>query len=70
MLLVLFTRCCNFNHFVWSLHLQPGEELFPLDDQGQVIADDSNFLDTWEVNIKEKTTLIAPYFNIKVSLYL
>uniref|UniRef100_A0A3P8VQM2 aldose reductase n=2 Tax=Cynoglossus semilaevis TaxID=244447 RepID=A0A3P8VQM2_CYNSE len=33
-------------HF--PMGVKPGEDLFPLDDQGQVIADDSNFLDTWE----------------------
>uniref|UniRef100_A0AAY5L7K7 aldose reductase n=1 Tax=Esox lucius TaxID=8010 RepID=A0AAY5L7K7_ESOLU len=27
---------------------QPGEEIFPLGEDGLVIADDSNFLDTWE----------------------
>ncbi|KAJ8006771.1 hypothetical protein DPEC_G00110680 [Dallia pectoralis] len=27
---------------------QPGEEIFPLGEDGRVIADDSNFLDTWE----------------------
>ncbi|XP_024140230.1 aldo-keto reductase family 1 member B1 isoform X1 [Oryzias melastigma] len=28
--------------------LQPGDNLFPLDDDKQIITDDSNFLDTWE----------------------
>ncbi|XP_028256607.1 aldose reductase-like [Parambassis ranga] len=27
---------------------KPGDELFPLDEHGQVISDGSNFLDTWE----------------------
>ncbi|XP_040886577.1 aldo-keto reductase family 1 member B1-like [Toxotes jaculatrix] len=27
---------------------KPGDEIFPLDEHGQVISDGSNFLDTWE----------------------
>uniref|UniRef100_A0A3B3DGG7 Aldo-keto reductase family 1, member B1 (aldose reductase), tandem duplicate 1 n=1 Tax=Oryzias melastigma TaxID=30732 RepID=A0A3B3DGG7_ORYME len=29
--------------------MKPGDNLFPLDDDKQIITDDSNFLDTWEV---------------------
>ncbi|XP_076007491.1 aldo-keto reductase family 1 member B1.1 isoform X2 [Genypterus blacodes] len=28
--------------------MKPGEEIFPLDEDGQVYSDDSSFLDTWE----------------------
>ncbi|KAL0962762.1 hypothetical protein UPYG_G00345030 [Umbra pygmaea] len=34
---------------------KPGEELFPLDQDGLVIADNSNFLDTWEASISNTT---------------
>ncbi|XP_066525990.1 aldo-keto reductase family 1 member B1-like [Hoplias malabaricus] len=33
-------------HF--PMGFKPGENLFPFDAEGQVIPDDSNFLDTWE----------------------
>lgn len=33
-----------------TLLLQPGDNLFPLDEHNQVICDGTSFLDTWEVN--------------------
>ncbi|XP_029901274.1 aldo-keto reductase family 1 member B1-like [Myripristis murdjan] len=33
-------------HF--PMGVQPGDQLFPYDENGQVISDGSNFLDTWE----------------------
>ncbi|KAM9845922.1 aldo-keto reductase family 1 member B1-like [Aulostomus maculatus] len=37
---------------LYLMHLpigvQPGDDLFPVDEEGQAISDDSNFLDTWE----------------------
>lgn len=33
----------------YMLLLKPGDELFPLDENQQLISDGSNFLDTWEV---------------------
>lgn len=36
---------------VLFLPLQPGDEVFPLDKDNQVIPDGSNFLDTWKVFI-------------------
>lgn len=44
--------CLTFlSNFVWlkPLQLQPGDDIFPLDEDGKVISDGSNFLDTWEV---------------------
>lgn len=31
------------------LQFQPGDDIFPVDEDGKVITDDSVFLDTWEV---------------------
>uniref|UniRef100_A0A7N6AKY6 NADP-dependent oxidoreductase domain-containing protein n=1 Tax=Anabas testudineus TaxID=64144 RepID=A0A7N6AKY6_ANATE len=37
---------------LYLMHLpcgaKPGDEILPLDEHGQLISDDSNFLDTWE----------------------
>ncbi|XP_006641605.1 aldo-keto reductase family 1 member B1-like [Lepisosteus oculatus] len=32
----------------WPMGFKPGDELFPLDSNGQIVPDDTNFLDTWE----------------------
>ncbi|XP_030627336.1 aldo-keto reductase family 1 member B1-like isoform X2 [Chanos chanos] len=32
----------------YPMGFQPGDDLFPMDENKQVIPDDSNFLDTWE----------------------